>query len=99
MLAMDSGLYLVRARRGELYRFLKSEHERLDQLLAQAAERDGAACDAAYDSGLTSTLFTRWLRALENSGPCCAGSSASGRPASLRYSRLSSTPSLASNSA
>lgn len=45
----DSKSHVAGARRGELYRFMKLQHERLDQLLAQAAERDGAACDAAYE--------------------------------------------------
>jgi hypothetical protein len=45
----DSKSRLVRAWRGELYRFMKSEHERLDQLLAQAVERTGAADNTAYE--------------------------------------------------
>jgi hypothetical protein len=45
----DRKPHLGRARRGELYRFMKSGHERLDQLLAQAAERAGAADNAAYE--------------------------------------------------
>lgn len=49
MLAMDWGPHLVQARRGELYRFMKSEHERLDQLLAQAAGRGGALDSGAYE--------------------------------------------------
>jgi hemerythrin HHE cation binding domain-containing protein len=49
MLSIDSGPHLVRAQRGELYRFMKSEHERLDQLLAQAAERGGAVDGGAYE--------------------------------------------------
>jgi hypothetical protein len=49
MLAMDNRPHLVRAQHRELYRFMKSEHERLDQLLAQAAERGGAVDGGAYD--------------------------------------------------
>jgi hypothetical protein len=49
MPARNSGTHLVQARRGELYRFMKSEHERLDQLLAQAVERAGACDNTAYE--------------------------------------------------
>jgi hypothetical protein len=49
MRAMDSESNLVRTQCGELYRFMKSEHERLDRLLAQAAERGGAVDDGAYE--------------------------------------------------
>ena len=50
MVAMDNGPHLVRTQRGELYRFMKSEHERLDQLLAQAIERAGAGDNPAYEN-------------------------------------------------
>jgi hypothetical protein len=49
-LAMNSGPQSVRAQGGELYRFMKSEHERLDRLLAQAAERGGAVDGGAYEA-------------------------------------------------
>jgi hypothetical protein len=47
---MDSGPHLVPAQCGELYRFMKSEHERLDQLLAQAAESGGVVDSGAYEA-------------------------------------------------
>jgi hypothetical protein len=50
MLAMDNRPCLVGAQDGELYRFMKSEHERLDQLLAQAAERGGVVDGGAYEN-------------------------------------------------